>query len=422
MVKGQCGNVKDVVQYRLCHGCGACSSVCEHNAIELRNFLTEGIRPVVSQGCCSRCGRCLDVCSGVKLSHDNSIFSDSLIPELKEEWGPVLSVWEGYAEDAEVRYTGSSGGVATALGIFGVEQGGMDGVLHIKKDPENPLFNKVDISHSRNALSEGAGSRYSPAALCLGLNKLSSNGSYVIIGKPCDIAAVRNWCKLFPDLAQRVGLTIAIFCGGTPSTEGTLEIFDQLGINKRDVTDLRYRGHGWPGEAVVALGSGETRSMSYQQAWDNILTYHKPFRCRICPDSTGEFADISCGDPWYRVRKEGEHGSSLIVVRTERGAEFLDNAVKTGQVIAVKGEPDILPRSQDGLLQRRRHVFNKLFWLRFFRLPYPDYSGLPIFRNWMRLSLKRKIVSFYQTGKWIFSLKRTGPEDFSKDKNYWGIR
>ena len=38
----------------------------------------------------------------------------------------------------------------------------------------------------------------------------------VFIGKPCDVAAVENVRRLRPALDEKVGLTIAIFCAGTP--------------------------------------------------------------------------------------------------------------------------------------------------------------------------------------------------------------
>ncbi len=51
---------------------------------------------------------------------------------------------------------------------------------------------------------------------------------------------------------------------------------------------------------------------------------------RLCPDATGELADISCGDPWYRDVGPDDPGRSLVLVRTEAGRWALHEAMKTG--------------------------------------------------------------------------------------------
>jgi coenzyme F420 hydrogenase subunit beta len=149
--------------------------------------------------------------------------------------------------------------------------------------------------------------------------------------------------------------------------------------------------------------------MSYHQAWDTILTEHKPFRCHICPDGTGEFADIACGDPWYRPVVQGEMGSTLIVVRTARGREVLNGAIRTGYVVAARREPNILIRSQNGLLLRRRHVLPKVAALWMLMLPYPRFHGFSLWRSWLRLGFIRKFVSLYRAVRSALGLRRRGP-------------
>ncbi|HNY47272.1 MAG TPA: Coenzyme F420 hydrogenase/dehydrogenase, beta subunit C-terminal domain, partial [Casimicrobium sp.] len=60
------------------------------------------------------------------------------------------------------------------------------------------------------------------------------------------------------------------------------------------VTSLRYRGHGWPGRATVSFrtdGRIETHDLSYEQSWGEVLQKYRQWRCYICPDHSGEFAD-----------------------------------------------------------------------------------------------------------------------------------
>jgi coenzyme F420 hydrogenase subunit beta len=326
------------------------------------------------------------------------------VPELLCEWGPVLEVWEGYAADSHIRYNGSSGGAATALALFCLEKQDACGVLHIGTRSKAPLENVAVFSKSRAELLGRTGSRYSPAAPCEKLEWIQETKSPgVFIGKPCDVVALRKSQAVNPLLDEKLSLAISIFCAGTPATEGTYKILSTLGVEPEQTEELRYRGCGWPGTTTVKMkgDNGQTRQMSYEESWGNILSHYGQFRCRICPDSTGEFADISCGDPWYRELKENEQGWSLVVVRTERGKEILREAMKAGYVNLERVEPNTILRSQKALLVRRRHLWGRLFMMRMMSVPVPRYIGFFLLRSWIRLSLIEKLWSLAGTLKRI---------------------
>jgi coenzyme F420 hydrogenase subunit beta len=316
-----------------------------------------------------------------------------------------LEVWEGYASYPEIRYYGSSGGVATALALFCVEKERASGVLHIGANPETPLRNVPVFSKSREELLAYTGSRYSPAAPCEKLKWIEESDSpCVFIGKPCDVAALRKSQAINPELNEKVGLAISIFCAGTPSTTGTYQVLESLGVKPEKVEEFRYRGYGWPGMTTVKIkGNNHQRQMTYEQSWGNILTKHIPLRCRLCPDGTGEFADISCGDPWYRQIEPDEPGRSLVLIRTEKGRQILQNALKTGYVELQRVDSTVLPLSQKALLGRRRHLWGRLLAMRLFFLPFPRYRGFYLFLGWQSLSAWEKIRCILGTIKRIVS-------------------
>jgi coenzyme F420 hydrogenase subunit beta len=329
-----------------------------------------------------------------------------MIPELRREWGPVLEVWEGYATDSQIRYNGSSGGLATALALFCLEKQGASSVLQIGARQDAPLENVAVFSKSRTDLLACTGSRYSPAALCEKLEWIQESTSpSVFIGKPCDVVALRKSQAVNPALREKVNLAVSIFCAGTPATDGTYEILNKLGVKREEAEQLRYRGCGWPGMTMVKVKGGNDWShrMTYEQSWGDILSNYIQFRCRLCPDSTGEFADISCGDPWYREIEPDEEGWSLVLARTERGREVLQAAMKAGYVKLERVDPTTIPRSQKALLVRRRHLWGRLLMLRIMGIPAPRYRGFCLFTNWLRLSVTEKLRSFAGTLKRIVS-------------------
>lgn len=410
-------NVVDVARWRLCSGCGACVPACPEHAISLVDIPDQGIRPVVDSTNCSKCGECIEVCPGIAISHEP--FNGQAIPELRLAWGPVLEVWEGYAADPGIRFMASSGGIATALSLFCLTEMRMSGVLHTGVDAENPLVNIPVFSRNREQLMSQTGSRYSPAAPCSGFGILeAADSACVFVGKPCDVVALRKSQALEPRLDSKVGLAISIFCAGTPSSHGTKVLLDELGVEPGDVAELRYRGCGWPGMATVELKGtdGERREMSYEQSWGGILSRHVTLRCRLCPDSTGEFADISCGDPWYRKIEPNEPGQSLVLVRTEKGREILKEAMRAGYVKLRRGDSYTVSASQPSLLKKRRQLWGRFLAMRMMRIPTPHFEGFSLFANWWCLSVPDKIRSVLGTLRRIILRKWTKPVGPSRKK------
>lgn len=398
-----------VVEYQLCCGCGLCAYLCP-DAITMTDVAEHGRRPRFLAETISSLA--LKLCPGVELAHPpGALRRPGAIASLANQWGPVLQLWEGYAADPEIRFKGSSGGALSAISLYCLEQEGMQGVLHTAADDQNPYLNQTVMSRDRDALLVAAGSRYSPASPCEKLREIEqASKPCVFIGKPCDVAAVHNARRRNPSLDAKLGVTMACFCAGTPSTSASLEMLRQMGIETPEhLRALRYRGQGWPGKAVAEFsrnGEGVQAELTYEQSWGNILQKHRQWRCYICPDHTGEFADIATGDPWYKPIEEGAQGQSLILARSETGRRIIEQAISTGYLIANKVDSELLPASQPNLLKTRARLWGQLVALRLFQAPVPSYQGFPLFSAWWRyLTPKEKILSIAGTVKRIYAKK-----------------
>jgi len=399
--------IEEVVQRQLCTGCGICASV-EPERFAMHDAVDWGKRPYVRPRAEGTSGQALQVCPGASLDIREACASEKILPELKAGWGPVQQVWEGYATDPQIRHAGSSGGAATALSLFAIQHAGFAGVVHTAADEKQPLLNTTVMSRNRDELLARTGSRYAPASPCDSLHEQlpSVSAPVVFVGKPCDVAAVQQAIKHHPEWQSKLGLTIAFFCAGVPSTRGTLNLLAKMGMERPEqLKSLRYRGRGWPGmftaEWLADDGALVTKQLTYDESWGYLQSYRQ-WRCYICPDHTGEFADISVGDPWYRKVEEGELGSSLIVVRTERGREFLAQAAAAGFITLTQQDASLLPRSQPNLLNARGGLWGRTVVLRFLGAAVPTFLGFELKRFWWRLTVKHKIQSFSGTWKRVF--------------------
>ncbi len=378
--------ISDVVERQLCTGCGACAYVSK-GGFEMVDIGDLGRRPV-TDGPVQNESDCLRACPGIALSHPPGLEDEEgLDSTLLRDWGPVRKVWEVHAADADVRYTASSGGAATAIAQYCLEILQFEGVLHTGIDSDKPYLNKTVFSKTVEELRSTVGSRYAPSSPCDGLGSVeSAEGKCVFIGKPCDVAGAKLAADENDVLESKLDLTIAFVCAGTPSTYGTEQLLRNCGVEDLgSVQSLRYRGHGWPGRWTVEFqgDNGEVLShdLSYEESW-GFLQRYRQWRCYICPDHTGEFADITVGDPWWRTPAQDDVGRSLIAARTKKGEAIIQDAIARGYLSVTETGSKILPLSQPNILRTRSVIWGRLLALKLTGSAVPEYSGFHLFTLW----------------------------------------
>lgn len=399
--------ISSVVEANLCTGCGACAGRFP-NLIRMVDDVQNGRRPVVAS---SKEGKVADksamsVCAGAGADHAALPITDAI----DQDWGPVLKVWEGWAADDEIRYRGSSGGAATALSLSMLETGEANGVCHIAQRDDDPRLNKSVISVNRKELLRGSGSRYAQASPAERLNDIAqAEGSFVFVGKPCDISSVAKATATDPLLKSKIKATIAIFCAGAPTLAATDALLDRLAVPKdAKLTDLRYRGAGWPGkmQATYLDADGKeqkSEGISYSEGWGTVLQAQRKWRCRICADHTGEFADISVGDPWHNPPTgDVEAGRSLIVARSQQGLEIVEAAIRNGFLIAEDRSRSTIAEAQPNLLVTRGAIFGRRLAMSSIGMPVPADQGLKTFHLWIsQLPMKSRLQSILGSFKRI---------------------
>ncbi|GAB5468398.1 MAG: hypothetical protein Kilf2KO_14280 [Rhodospirillales bacterium] len=343
-----------IVEDGMCIGCGLCQSVAGPDRVRMETVASGYQRPVVvgrlEQG---EVDRIYDVCPGTRLEGLPSALEDE---ETKTDlvWGPYRRMVLAHASDPEVRWRGSTGGVLTALGQYLVESGEVAFLLHAKPSTREATFGERHVSFTARDVLAGAGSRYGPTAPLIDITELLARGEpFALVGKPCDIAALRNLARHDPRVDALVRYWLTPVCGGFMPPEDMKRFFkEREGLDPESVTAFRYRGQGCPGLMRYDTADGRSREFRYTDFWGTDESqWTLPFRCKVCPDGIGEAADIAASDTWPGgspdpATEDQDPGTNAVIVRTAQGMALLEAAAAAGYVTL--GE-SVDPRYLDGV-------------------------------------------------------------------------
>lgn len=374
-------SLTEVAASGLCSGCGLCAGMARGDTVRMvmtdEGFLRPRVAPDIDP---AEHARLLEMCPGLHVGQP-----PTRAPYLDARWGPYQRLVKAHATDPLLRHRGSSGGVISAITNFLLKTSQVEFILHVAADPGAPLRSRIQISRNPNDLLEAAGARYGPAAPLARLGEaLAWDLPFAIVGKPCDIAGVRNLASRDPRVDRLVRYTIAFFCGGVSSLCISEQIVGKYGLGPQDVAELRYRGFGCPGATRIAAKDGRIFEQTYDQTWSGELNQEIQFRCKICADSIGEHADIVCGDAWETLDGYAhvEHdGWNSVIARSVTGDRLLRDAELAGIVATEPLSIDALDRIQPHQVERKAQMLARLAGLRLSSQPVPTYRGLRLLRS-----------------------------------------
>ena len=339
-----------ISEHGLCIGCGLCQSVAGPERVRMA-MTPEGYERPVIRGALDHetVDRIYDVCPATRIEG----LPDALIaPETTVDpvWGPCLRIVLSHAADPDVRYKASTGGVLSALAAYLLDTGRVEFILHVAAGA-NPMGGERHVSIDRAGVMQAAGSRYGPAAPLVDIDGILGRGRpFAFIGKPCDVAALRNLARHDARVGALCKYMLTPVCGGFMEAAAMRGFLAGMEIEERDVTAFRYRGHGCPGLTRIETADGRVIEKNYLDMWgEDDTAWGLPFRCKVCPDGIGEAADIAASDTWpggapgWEGQDEDE-GTNAVLARSPAGLELMEAAVRDGALVDAG---DIGPREMD---------------------------------------------------------------------------
>lgn len=374
-----------IAEEGLCIGCGMCEAAVGRDKIKMCRTPERELRPVAGDALShDDVDVVYEICPSLKVRglEPERVASDTKLDDVWGHWRRAMRV---HASDAAIRHEGSTGGVLTALGIYLLESKRVPFLFHVKASEDNPTFGEAHISRTRDDVIAGAGSRYGPTAMLAEFDKVLDLGEpFAFIGKPCDIAAAKNYGRRDERVGQLVKYWLTPVCGAFMPSYGTRDFLAERGIAFEDVTAMRYRGRGCPGPTTVETEAA-VHNYEYLDLWgDGKNGWIMPWRCKICPDGIGEAADIAASDTWpggspTEELAKTDPGTNAVIVRTVAGQELIEAAIEAGYVsLQWDVTPDEMSHYQMHQMQKKYYVWPRHQALADEGYLVPETTGLRI--------------------------------------------
>jgi coenzyme F420 hydrogenase subunit beta len=357
--------LETIVGQGLCIGCGLCKSLAGKAPngsanIQMVMNLEGGERPVVTGTVDEPTLKLINaVCPGIHVEgyvHETGVEPDADLPEIHPIWGPTRYMGTGHASDPWVRHHASSSGALSALALYLLSSKRVDFILHVAASKTSPLRTVDHLSFDAAQVMEASGSRYGPAAPLADFKAVLDRGQpFAFIGKACDISAIRNYARFDPRVDQLLKYTANFFCGGVSEFGKTMDYVRKVGLLEEHISHLRYRGDGCPGPMVMKSHDGQEFAFSYNEMWEDEARWQLMFRCKICPDSIGDLADITVADVWPGGKPITDGiGFNGFITRTARGQELMEAMLRDDAITITE------PLDYDGLeLAQGSHMYKK---------------------------------------------------------------
>jgi len=321
-------SVETIAKKNLCLSCGACSVICDQEAISYVETVGGLVLPKINEVKCVECGLCVEVCPGINCSES----IESKTPE-DPFIGKVIECRVGKAND-EMYYSNSqSGGIVSSILDYLISNGEYSGAIVTAMNHNAPPRPYSYIAFNKNQLLQAQKSKYSPVPVLATIKELKDvEAPVALVGLPCHIHGINNLIDKCTSLEDKIGLKIGLICDRVMSAAA----IDYIGhkATRKPIKHLIFRDKQsprYPGNPVVTSIDGDNYTLKASLRM-SIKDFFTPSRCRLCFDKMNIYADILCGDPHGIGGVDRVGGEGLIITRTERGENIICIMEKQGLI------------------------------------------------------------------------------------------
>ena len=271
----------------------------------------------------------------------------------------------GFSSDDHIRWQGTSGGVGSSIVKYLFEQNQIYYALSFEYDSETLRYVPKFVDDYSKYLPTG--SVYQDIDIigfcAKAFVSMPQHCKVLVFALPCQSRAIRT-------LALRHGVEVVIIglvCSSQQTMDATFYLLRRLGIRKKGVASIKYRGDGWPGGVQIILKNGKSRFIPNNNSiWKKIFhsRLFAPKRCLRCVSTKNEGADVVLADPWGIVSPDIEKkGKTLFFANTALGRNLVEKLLTAGSVVAERTDGKAFFKSQFVTLERKSSMCRNT-WVR----------------------------------------------------------
>ncbi len=311
---------EEVITSGLCTGCAGCVISCPHDVIGYKHepgqykpfHLEEELgldNCTHGEKGCTSCTRACPRFRDWEPAADQHLFGRTRTAE--DMSGIYKDVILCRASDDFVYETGQDGGLVSAILIWALENGYIDGALvsglESTEGGEGGWKAKPMVATNRAEVLAGAGSRYTYSANTIAFEEAVDKGlkSLALVGMSCQTSiGPVMWSRKVGKVSRPIKLNVGLLCSKSFDDSLFDELFDvKYGLAKDQIKKMNIKGVF---QIWMKDGSYHEINLKECHAWTRE-------GCTHCPDFAAEHADISTGGigdatDW-----------TLTIVRTELG-------------------------------------------------------------------------------------------------------
>lgn len=284
--------------------------------------------------------------------------------------GYYSSLYAGHVNEGDYRENASSGGMGTWIFKEFFDKNLIDGVIHVKKNPDksSPIMFQYDISRSVDEIKAGAKTKYYPVELSRVLKIVKDTpGKYAVIGIPSFIMALRLLAEQDKVIKERIKFTVGLICGHQKSSKFSEALAWQVGIKPGNLKHIDFRKKLLDKPAnnygVELTGMIDEKEVTIVKPTKELLGqnwgqgFFKPVASDFTDDVMNVTADITLGDAWLPEYIKDSKGNNVVVVRDPMIDDLIKDGIKSGMLNLDKVDKETIFRSQKS---HYRHTHDEL--------------------------------------------------------------
>ena len=323
----------------MCYGCGFCKPICPVKAVKFHedNFSKNNksfSHAYIDEKKCIECNLCHEICPS-KGWRKSYIMKNQSIKEITKALQPFEELCFCHSTNKNIRRKGTSGGMATAILVYLLEKGVVEGVLMPSYD--NLLGAKYKIIKTKEEIIQNQKSKYFCIPFDVSFDEIKKYKSLAFIGLPCHLESLTNVFKKKPKLSKIINFKITLFCAHVQNKIFYSHLLKKQKINPDELKRLDFRPDDWWNCDYFKIETNsKVETFPFRNDRYNALMIISNIfsrdACRFCPDFSGRNSDISLGDGWHNKLKGNKEGYNYAIIRTSFANKILNEMLKDKKI------------------------------------------------------------------------------------------